>query len=103
MTLFRRVVPTLLLSMSLAGPALAQQLPPLPEVESVPKACFGPGCVATSRPTASAAPTAALPAWKSIWRGKWLPGHSAARTRPSLLASLPRTASRSCRRGGSTF
>ena len=31
MTLFRRVVPTLLLAMSLAGPALAQQLPPLPE------------------------------------------------------------------------
>ena len=31
MTLFCRVVPTLLLAMSLAGPALAQQLPPLPE------------------------------------------------------------------------
>ena len=31
MTLSRRVVPTLLLAMSLAGPALAQQLPPLPE------------------------------------------------------------------------
>ena len=66
MTLFRRVFPTLLLVMSLSGPALAQQLPPLPEaIRSQGVLRAGVRC--DQPPSASAAPTAALPAWKSIW------------------------------------